>query len=76
MKTFIVEVEAMLPGLGWLEIEAADEEEALKIASKMEIENLQMLDFEMQGGNSVEADWFKRARVVSGGTRTKEGCPA
>ena len=63
MKTFSIMVVGKVYGGAHLEVEAANEEEALKIASETPISELQRLYFDMENEVIIEDDWFIGACV-------------
>ncbi len=63
VKTFSVMVVGKLYGGAHLEVEANNEEEALKIASETPIEELQELCFDFENEIVIEDDWFEGACV-------------
>mgnify|MGYP003124294452 CR=1 FL=1 len=63
MKTFSIMVVGKVYGGAHLEVEATNEEEALKIASETPISELQKLYFDMENEVIIEDDWFIGACV-------------
>jgi hypothetical protein len=63
MKTFSIMVVGKVYGGAHLEVEAANEEEALKIASETPISELQELCFDLENELIIEDDWFDGACI-------------